>query len=413
MNFGVVLVALLVGFAPADRIDFFSGKGSFVLTPYLCLSVIFLVYKVLSLRIAKRFSPNTEGLYLYATSIGVLLMLIFLGAVFSADVDLTFKKLCLLFILIATSQIAVFFHTSAEDVRLAFKWGSILGILIYTIFSVIQLIVWFGTGSFSSDLTVTSTFNFFPGSLGTFAPRITGFVVDPNRGGFSLLIYIYILNKFGERSWISSSCVAIASILLVLTLSKSAVIAAMFSYLFYYLFLGGNRRRSPLVQSPTVITYVSVALLLALLSYFYLPDDSSWAAVVSTVLDTSSDSSASSHVELIYLGLHLVSNSARIFVVGHGLGASGSLLYEFFQDSKYANFHSLYVTLLVECGFFSLLVTLVILCTPVVRLNTLSPLLFGFIVFNVFYQTLYEPIFWMTIALAYSEIFVRRVLPSR
>ena len=72
-----------------------------------------------------------------------------------------------------------------------------------------------------------------------------------------------------------------------------------------------------------------------------------------------------------------------------------------FPGNKYGNFHSLYVTVMVESGIFALMSSLVLLGVPLIRGAQLRPMIAGLSVFNVFYQTLSEPLFWFVLALAW------------
>jgi hypothetical protein len=60
------------------------------------------------------------------------------------------------------------------------------------------------------------------------------------------------------------------------------------------------------------------------------------------------------------------------------------------------------VTLWVESGVFALLLILILLMRPLARPSEWRALVFGAILFNVFYQSIAEPAFWGILALAWS-----------
>jgi hypothetical protein len=89
-----------------------------------------------------------------------------------------------------------------------------------------------------------------------------------------------------------------------------------------------------------------------------------------------------------------------------GYGNSYLLLQDVFPGNKYGNFHSMYVTLAAEAGAIALLVGLLLVGVPVVIPGPFRPLIAGIAVFNVFYQSLAEPVFWFVLALAWMALTV-------
>jgi len=90
-------------------------------------------------------------------------------------------------------------------------------------------------------------------------------------------------------------------------------------------------------------------------------------------------------------------------VVG-GIGFAGAhrVLSDFFGDVKYANFHDLYVSVLAELGLPAFLLLMILLGYPIFGRKGAASWIVAIAIFNVFLQSLLEPIFWVALALAWS-----------
>tara|TARA_B110000263_G_scaffold230293_1_gene224708 strand:- start:128 stop:439 length:312 start_codon:yes stop_codon:yes gene_type:complete len=91
-------------------------------------------------------------------------------------------------------------------------------------------------------------------------------------------------------------------------------------------------------------------------------------------------------------------------MIGMGYGNSYMELQDVFPGNKYGNFHSLYVTMLAESGVLALILSLILLGYPLGLPGAWRPLVGGFVVFNIFYQTLAEPLFWFALAMAWLTV---------
>ena len=115
-------------------------------------------------------------------------------------------------------------------------------------------------------------------------------------------------------------------------------------------------------------------------------------------------SSADVHISLFKRAYEFSTDSPLNFLVGNGFQASQNLLKDYFPDNKYANFHSLYLTLIVESGFFSLIAILIFLAYPIIFKVSLRPILIGVVVFNIFYQSILDPVFWFIYLFGWMSI---------
>lgn len=113
-------------------------------------------------------------------------------------------------------------------------------------------------------------------------------------------------------------------------------------------------------------------------------------------------SSGADHIQLIQRGVETWSSSTRTIVAGIGFAGAPRVLGDYFQDNKYANFHSLYVSLLAELGLPAFLLFMFILGYPMIGREGAAPFIAAIAVFNVALQSYMEPIFWMALALVWS-----------
>ena len=124
------------------------------------------------------------------------------------------------------------------------------------------------------------------------------------------------------------------------------------------------------------------------------------------IFDFSRFSSSGIHLKLIVEGIITAFNDIKILFLGSGHGTSYMLIDGYYwSGSKYGNYHSMYITSLVESGFInSLLLLLLTFIFPLYwsNKNFLTPIIFGLFFFNVFYQLNSEPIFWFIIFLFYK-----------
>ena len=110
-------------------------------------------------------------------------------------------------------------------------------------------------------------------------------------------------------------------------------------------------------------------------------------------------SSSGIHLRLIIDGIKTAINNFKTFLVGNGFGTSFLLIHGYYwSGSKYANYHSLYVTTLVESGFLSMLsmifFSFIIPAYNKISKNLIYPLIIGLFFYNIFYQIILEPIYW-------------------
>ena len=112
--------------------------------------------------------------------------------------------------------------------------------------------------------------------------------------------------------------------------------------------------------------------------------------------------------KLIKDAIDELDSSIKILLLGNGHGTSFDTIkgYRMSKD-KNANYHTQYLSIFVENGFFAFIsfVFLTIIIPFYNNRNIFFPLIVGSIVFNLFYQMLNEPTYWTIIFLFYYTHF--------
>ena len=148
---------------------------------------------------------------------------------------------------------------------------------------------------------------------------------------------------------------------------------------------------------------------LALLSGGLMVNGSARSTIVRTLEPLAqrmspTEASTQEHFLLLGRGMEEATESLKRASIGMGYGNSYIELQDVFPGNKYGNFHSLYVTMLAESGVLALILSLLLLAYPLGLLSPWGALISGFVAFNVFYQTLAEPLFWFSLAMAWLTV---------
>jgi hypothetical protein len=396
----MVLLVLWIALLGVDRIDFLGGEGGFILTPFLILTPILMVFE------GFRVLENRAGIQLQRQGEAYLLLLLFflsivLISTFLAQDPLMSAKrsALLLFLGIGTFSVAVTVSGRKES-RRALVAGAKLGFILALVFSVLEVV------TFLSNLSEPFRFGFltvnlWPHTYYGIVPRISGQVVDANRGGLLMVFYLFILLRWdrpGVRRW---SWLTLGSVLILLSLSRSAILTG-----FITVFLMWSEGRKFQLNRRAVF-----ALLIGLVigSGWLMASSSARSGIVRGLEPLAqrlspTEASTQEHFMLLGRGVEEGTESLKRATIGMGYGNSYMELQDIFPSNKYGNFHSLYVTMLAESGVFALILSLVLLGYPLGLLGAWRPLIAGFVAFNIFYQTLAEPLFWFALAMAWLTV---------
>jgi O-antigen ligase len=397
-KFNKLLIILLITFAGADRINFgVNLTDSFILTPFLVLSVIYLLITILFFIRKIKLNWLIDNKFFFL-SFALFLWSVIMSAVFSPEIIMSSKRIVLLFIIIIIF-IIILSEYGVPQINSILISSSIYGSILYFIFNVLMLSNWLGV----LEIEILQI-NFIPDTIAYYIPRLGGFSSDVNRGGFVLSFYTYILWVNRKKISFSGILLCLNLAMLFLTLSRSTYLLLFILFLSYALLF---QRHLFNIEFMSYLLIPLLVLIVVLIQMDNIGIIEIGPAIEERFSITSGKSaSASIHFDLIAKGTKLILSDMKYFFVGIGHGASYLLTDGYYwSGSKYGNFHSQYLAIFIENGvfaFFSFLFFTLIYPIYLGKKNIYLPLLIALIFFNIFYQLTNEPTYWLVILLFYK-----------
>ncbi len=394
-----ILIILSLSLIGADRINLLTDSFEyFVFSPFLLFSflLVFLlvVYKNHELDLSW-FISNNNLVVFFSLYIVTCIISIF----FSIDIYISIKRFILLFYLILTPIILLSYYSSLNELKRILVISSILGSLIFYLFNLILIINWF------TDIDIDiSIVNFVPDQIAYFIPRLGGYTMDSNRGNVILCFFSFILFLFNKKSKINSTLIIVNICFLLLSFSRT-IYLLLFFILIYQFFISKKEMQKMIMKNLIYGT----SFFLFIISYLSMNEYINLELTLKerfNIFDATRFSSAGIHIKLIKEGFYKAFNDFKILFFGSGFGTSYLLIKGYYWSGvKYGNYHSLYITSLVESGFINCLSIFVISFLLPLFLdykNHIIAFIFGLLFFNIFYQLIMEPLFWFSILLFYK-----------
>ncbi|MAV93730.1 MAG: hypothetical protein CMG01_06210 [Candidatus Marinimicrobia bacterium] len=398
-KFVYISIILCISLIGADRINLMSQAFEFfVFTPYLLLSLLILFTLFLFNR------DYFDFKWLLNNNIFLLFFLIYIvtciiSIFFSIDIYISIKRFILLiYLLLSSIIIQSYFKNNQELLKVLIK-SSLLGSFIFFIFNFLLLLNWFSDFDFSN-----SYINLEPDKLAYFLPRLGGYSMDSNRGGIILFFFTFVLFFFGNKNKLNSSIIILNILFLFLSFSRTIYLLLIMVFLFQLLISEKEIKKNMLKK----IFYSLIFFLLIIGFLTFNQHINLYLAFQERIdiFEISRFSSAGIHLKLILEGFAKAFNDFKILFFGSGFGTSFLLIKGYYWSGiKYGNYHSLYITTLVECGIFntiSMFIISFLLPFIIDYKNHIFTLLFGLLFFNIFYQLIMEPVFWFSILLFYK-----------
>jgi hypothetical protein len=395
-----VLLVLWIALLAVDRIDFLGGEGGFILTPFLILTPLLLVFegfRLLESRAGIRLQREGRA---YLVLLLLFLSVVLISTLLAQDPLMSAKRSALLvFLGVSTFAVAVTV-SGRKDSKRALVAGAKLGLLVAVVFSVLEVF------TFISNLSEPFRFSFltvdlWPHTYYGIVPRISGQVMDANRGGLLMVFYLFILLRWdrpGFRRW---GWLTLGSVFILLSLSRSAILTG--SITAWLMWSEGRKFR---VSRRAVL---GILMGVVVSSGWLMVNNSTRSAVVRGIEPLAqrlspTEASTQEHFLLLGRGVEEGTESVKRATIGMGYGNAYMELQDVFPGNKYGNFHSLYVTMLAESGVFALILSLMLLGYPLGLPGAWRAFITGVFAFNVFYQTLAEPLFWFALAMAWLTV---------
>ena len=386
------LLVLWMALVGTVRLDLSGGALPVVLSPFLVLTP--LVIGALALQRYLKARP----LIIEWPALGYLLAVsLFLAAVgtstlVSLDADATLARAVLLLMQFGgATAVALLVHDDPDAIA-ALRTGAMVGVALFVVLDVMAIFAFLGALPLDLPLGFASL-RLDSYGYGGFIPRLSGGSIDPNNAGLLLLIYAFLAPRTR----------GLALFLLLLTLSRSAVLAALALGAVSAWQFGVAHRAAPARRVLLAIAVVGVALLAIARSPVAMEGTARMLAPFAERVGAGEEGggSAADHQALIVRAAEEGSRDVPRATFGLGWGAANVVLQDIFPGNRYGNFHSLYGTAFAEAGIVALVSALVLLLMPLLRDTPWRPAVAGFIVFNLFYQSTTEPAFWLLLALAW------------
>lgn len=393
------LLVLWVATIGADRIDLSGGRMGALLTPFLALTPLVIVSELLRRHAWRRSVVFSRLTIAFVFLLFVLLSLVLTSVFVSVETTVSASRAALLAMLSIGSVAVAVSASDRDDLEGLLARGAAYGLLLFLIFDVAEFAVWFAKAS-------SMVFHFGPVDVALeaspyagFIPRLSGAVIDPNRGGYVIVCYAFFLMRGEATAWVRRWGLAFAVLLLAATISRSAT-ATMLCMLLVRIIDRGHLRARPATLGFGAV-FMAAVCVVALV--WPAPVVRAATALVPLTERLSlSEGSAQNHVGLLGRGIEEATRSIPRALIGLGFGASYTVLQDFFPGNRYGNFHSLYVSTLAESGVFALVIMCILLIVPAVRRGPYRALVVGTIAFNIFYQSALEPAFWVILILAWT-----------
>lgn len=385
------LLVLWMALIGAVRLDLAGGALPVTLSPFLVLTP--LLVGALALRRFRRAQP----VVIEWASLGYLLFVsLFFAAAgastfLSLDADATLARSALLILQFGgATAIALLVHDDTEAIN-ALRSGAVLGVALFVVMDVLAVLSF--AGVLPKELSLGGpTLRLDSYGYAGIIPRLSGTVLDPNNAGLVLLIYAFLAPRVRGT----------ALVLMLLTLSRSAVLAALTLGVVAAWQSGILHRAAPVKRLLLAITVAAVGLTLVARSPGAIEGTAKMMAPFAERFGGGEEeNSAADHRALIVRAADEGSRTIPRALLGLGWGASYVVLQDLFPGNRYGNFHSLYGTAFAEAGVVALVSLLALLLVPLGRHTPWRPAVAGFIVFNLFYQSTTEPVFWLVLALAW------------
>ncbi len=399
----IALYAIWIAVIGAERVDFFNGTGPFILTPFLVFSPLLIVFGAIASVVRQKSIPlviRTENNVIQlAVMLTIFVGLVGVSVFFGEDHELGIKRYILLVMNISFVALITALISQTGEYKRVLLLGGYLGISFSALFSIIQVMNWLsGSQIIVPYLSVESH------TIGVLVPRPSGVSLDPNRGGLLVVIYCFFVLFFSTPSRTRTFFLSSGAVLLISSLSKSAIITGLIALA---VILFNSRIRSTLrfenIRKGILVSAVLVLAILIFADWGQISSLIDYEEVLTERFSADETSSGGIHLSLIIRGFDIFVDSLKNFFVGVGFGSAHTVLQDFYPGNKYANFHSTYIAVMVESGFISLLFFLLIHFLPVLRKTSFLPLLLGIAFFNIFYQLILEPAFWLTVVLSWRN----------
>jgi hypothetical protein len=417
-----ICAVLAIALMGADRIDLLAGQGSFRLTPFDFFAALVVLYCVLRMAAMGRFHvtlpPPLRRQIPYVIVLLAFLFFLFLSTILGIDPErgvLSLAGFFLVSVLGYCMSTRVLHDPTPNKLILR---AVTVSLIVYLVFCIGQWILWNqGVIRAQEDPNSSLEVIFAPVAGLFWVPRLSGFLVDENRAGFTLVMFLALLDKFTQRTRYTSFLRFVIVVFLLFTFSRSAILCWFAYVLFSERFWRQLKTVKAAFSATAIIVVCSLAFLVYRTEIAALMDLWQISDMMSERANSGTGSSTKEHIELIERGFNTWLATPRTVVSGIGFAASYKVLPDIWKDNKYGNFHDLFVTVLAEGGLPAFLLFMTLVGYPLFKRRDATSWIAAIAVFNIPYQSPMEPVLWFSLALLWSlepkDYSVQLSIPAR
>ncbi|WP_425840215.1 O-antigen ligase family protein [Microbacterium sp. PA5] len=388
------LVVAVVAACGADRIDLGAGALPVTVTPSLILYVLAVAAAVAVLWTA---APRLERFGWWGISLaGTLVIVAGISALVAGAPSQGLRRVALLALTIAGVWSAIILARRLQLLT-ALRIGAWVALGAGLALTVVQVASWSpavaGVPHWLGPLYVTAP------TYGPLAPRPSGLSLDPNRAAFGVAVMLYILvvdpvTRYRGRPRLTWLALALAALVAVPTFSRTGLFAWAAVVVVALVLLVREVGAKQVVIVVSACALIGVAAVAAVLVVGHID----LMRLLQERLSISLDDSGGHHFLLIGIGLDTLNQDISRWITGVGFGNSPAYLGDFFGGRDDGNFHSFYVTFLVEMGVMGLALALALTVAPLLRRGR-RVLAISTVLFCVLYQAHLDGIFWLALAI--------------
>lgn len=392
------ILVLWIAMMGVSRIDLLGGATDFLLTPFLALTPV-----VVGLEVSRALADGgrfrlPRHIDRFFLAVGALLCFILLSTFAAYDLEVSARRTVLLFAQVIAVLAGGVALANTRSPRAALVRGALAGIAVGLAFNVLQVVDWFAGGLLRG---AESWISLEPGNYAGIIPRLTAGSHDPSLGGLFLLTYLFLALTLGGELRFRKPIVWAVVISLLLTLSRSVLLAGLAVMVVTVLMRRGvhvSRRAALLTTAGCAV------LLLAVIAFpgFFEPLGSTTRLLGDRL--SMSEGSSVEHASVLARAWEVATYDLKHLLLGVGYGNAFTMLQDIFPGNRYGNFHSLFLTLLAESGVLAAAAGILLFVYPFFRGGAYVPLVAGYLVYNIFQQSHTDPLTWLVLMLGWSGL---------
>ena len=409
-------IAAAVVLSGADRIDFDFGLLPFSITPaflFAAISICLLLIEATDwARTSNYFNLSKRATLGWILATGLLAFSAF-SALQHENSDRTLRQV----VLLGTLSIGFFsIITLSQRYKLtsAVQKGALVSLGLMVFFDLAQIFTWFVYGA--GTQVEFGPVNIASPTLGTLAPRPSGLSLDPTRGALAALLMVYLLaldphSKLRLENKMPLFFVWATSGFVVLLSGSRTVLPLWVALFVCWLYIAIKQRRKLNFASTSKKVFklkstviIACVVSLAIFVIFVIsvinanPNPNlDLGALLAERLNFGSGNSAGFHFEMIFIGLALLVGKPEILISGIGFGNSYQYVPpELVAGSLRGNFHSGYLSFVIETGIFGFILYCMLLWLPIFSARWLIALSLSF--FSISYQAHLDGTLWLALA---------------